>query len=66
MVVRVFGEFVERNLTHYPAGLAVSFVGGVAAYFEELLTAVLEKYGLRVGTIVASPAEGLLKFHDGK
>lgn len=66
MAERVFGEFVERNLTHYPAGLRVSFVGGVAAHFEELLTEVLQKYGLRAGTIVASPAEGLLRYHYGK
>lgn len=66
MVDKTFGEFIERNLLQYPAGLPVSFVGGVAAHFEQMLRPVLEKYNLQVGTIVESPAEGLLKYHYGE
>lgn len=64
MVRRAFGEFAERNLMRYPAGLEVSFVGSVALHFEEVLRETMEKYGLRVGTVVASPAVGLLKYHE--
>lgn len=64
-VAECFGEFVAHNLVHYPEGLEVSFVGGVAAAFEPLLRDVLNHYGLDAGMIAASPAEGLLKYHEG-
>lgn len=65
MILRSFRDFAERNLSRYPAGLPVSFVGGVAAHFSELLCEVLEAEGYRVETIVESPAKGLLKYHHG-
>lgn len=66
MVERAFGEFAERNLACYPEGLEVSFVGSVALHFEEVLRDTMNKYGLRVGSVVGSPAAGLLKYHHGK
>ena len=66
MVRRSFGEFASRNLSRYPQGLLVSFVGGIAARFGELLRETLEAEGYRIGTIVESPAEGLLKYHHGR
>ena len=66
MVRRSFGEFASRNLSRYPHGLPVSFVGGVAAHFEALLREVLAEEGYRVENIVESPAEGLLKYHHGR
>ena len=66
MVRRSFGDFAFRNLSRYPQGLAVSFVGGVAAHFEALLREALAAEGYRIGTIVESPAEGLLKYHHGR
>ena len=66
MVRRSFGEFASRNLSRYPQGLPVSFVGGIAARFGELLRETLEAEGYRIGTIVESPAEGLLKYHHGR
>lgn len=65
MVLRSFRDFAERNLSRYPAGLPVSFVGGVAAHFEELLREALQSEGYRVEKIVESPAEGLLSYHHG-
>ena len=66
MVRRSFGEFASRNLSRYPQGLPVSFVGGIAARFGELLRETLEAEDYRIGTIVESPAEGLLKYHHGR
>lgn len=66
MVLRCFGEFAERNLYRYPAGLPVGFVGGVAAHFEPLLREAMEARGRRVVRIVESPVEELLKYHDGE
>lgn len=66
MVVGAFREFVRRNLSRYPAGLPVACIGGVAAHFEELLREALAAEGYRIGTIVESPAEGLVAYHHGE
>ena len=66
MVLRSFGDFAERNLSRYPKGLPVSFVGGIAAHFGELLREALAGAGYEVKEIIKSPAEGLLKYHHGK
>ena len=67
MILRSFRDFADRNLSRYPAGLPVSFIGGIAANFSELLREALETASYRVKTIVESPAEGLMKYHhEGK
>ena len=66
MVLRSFGDFAERNLSRYPKGLPVSFVGGIAAHFGELLREALAGAGYEVKEIIESPAEELLKYHHGK
>lgn len=66
MVVGAFREFARRNLSGYPRGLTVGCIGGVAAHFEELLREALVAEGYRVGTIVESPAEGLIAYHHGE
>ena len=66
MVVRSFGEFAARNLSGYPAGLPVAFVGGVAAHFEEPLREAMAAAGGEVVRIVCSPAEELWKYHGGE
>lgn len=66
MFVRSFGEFAARNLSGYPAGLPVAFVGGVAAHFEEPLREAMAAAGREVVRIVCSPAEELWKYHGGE
>ncbi len=66
MVLRSFRDFAERNLSRYPKGLPVSFVGGIAAHFEAPLREALRTAGYEVHDIIESPAEGLLKYHHGK
>lgn len=66
MVVRSFGEFAARNLSGYPTGLPVAFVGGVAAHFEEPLREAMAAAGREVVRIVCSPAEELWKYHGGE
>lgn len=65
MVHGSFRDFAARNLSRYPADLPVSFVGGVAAHFEELLREAMHEAGRRVQLIVQSPAEGLIAYHHG-
>ena len=66
MVSQIFREFARRNLKRYPAGLTVACLGGIAAHFEQPLREALADEGLRVGTIVESPAEGLIRYHHGE
>lgn len=66
MVVRSFGEFAACNLSGYPAGLPVAFVGGVAAHFEEPLREAMAAAGREVVRIVCSPAEEIWKYHGGE
>ena len=66
MVVRSFGEFAARNLSGYPAGLPVAFVGGGAAHSEEPLREAMAAAGREVVRIVCSPAEELWKYHGGE
>ena len=66
MLLDAFREFARRNLSRYPRGVTVSCVGGIAAHFEEILREALTAEGYRVGTIVESPAEGLILYHHGE
>lgn len=66
MVAASFRDFARRNLSCYPAGLPVSFVGGIAGHFAQLLRETLAEEGYKVEKIVESPAEGLLEYHHGE
>ena len=66
MVAASFRDFARRNLSRYPAGLPVSFVGGIAGHFAQLLRETLASEGYQVEKIVESPAEGLLEYHHGE
>ena len=66
MVSQAFREFARRNLKRYPAGLTVACLGGIAAHFEQPLREALADEGFRVGTIVESPAQGLIRYHHGE
>lgn len=57
-----FEMLAKRALSQYDIDrLEVNFVGSVAAVFENFLTEVLEKYGMKKGVIVRSPIENLVK-----
>ena len=57
-----FERLAERSLAQYDTDrLKVNFVGSVAAIFEDILTEVLQKYGMTKGVIVRSPIDNLVK-----
>lgn len=57
-----FERLAERSLAQYDTDrLKVNFVGSVAAIFEDILTEVLQKYGMNKGVIVRSPIDNLVK-----
>lgn len=66
LVVRAFKSFFIRNIVQYPAAneLDVNFVGSIAFYYRPLLEEAAAQCGCRIGTVVKSPMEGLVKFHS--
>ena len=57
-----FERLAQRSLSQYDTDrLKINFVGSVAAIFEDILTEVLEKYGMSKGIIVRSPIDNLVK-----
>lgn len=65
MVYSTFSDFANLHLSRYGRReLPVSFVGSIAWYFRTQLSLVLQTLGYRVGTILKSPMEGLITYHQ--
>ncbi|AKD02495.1 hypothetical protein POKO110462_12290 [Pontibacter korlensis] len=66
MIYENFSEFFERHVLKYDGheSLPVNFVGSVAFHFSDILKQVAKKYGLCVETIIKSPIEGLILYHQ--
>ena len=60
-----FCQFFEQIVSLYPDYKSYEFncVGSVGWYFQDILKPVVERYGMRVGTLLRTPMEGLVKFH---
>ena len=65
LVTDAFRKFFDRIVTHYPDYQTYTFnaVGSVAYFFKPLLQPVVEAYGMKMGTILQAPMEGLIKYH---
>lgn len=56
-----FVTLAKRSLSQYNTeSLTANFVGSVAAVFEDILSEVLEEFGIKKGVIVRSPIENLV------
>jgi glucosamine kinase len=66
MIYENFSEFFERHVLKYKdhENLPVNFVGSIAFHFSDILKQVAQKYGLHVETIIKSPSEGLISYHQ--
>ncbi|MBD1398565.1 hypothetical protein H9Q13_15440 [Pontibacter sp. JH31] len=66
MIYENFEEFFERHVSKYEGfgELPVNFVGSIAFHFADTLKLVAKKYGAHIGTIISSPSEGLIKYHQ--
>ena len=65
MVYSAFSDFVNLQLSRYGRPeLPVSFVGSIAWYYQAQLSLVLQTLGYHVGTILKSPLEGLITYHQ--
>ena len=65
LVTDAFRKFFTRIVTHYPDYKQYTFnaVGSVAYFFKPLLQKVVEEFGMRMGTVLQAPMEGLIKYH---
>jgi N-acetylglucosamine kinase-like BadF-type ATPase len=66
MVYDSFKEFLTRNVFKYTnyKKLDIHFVGSVAFYFKDVLIKIADEDGLKIGRIIKSPMDGLIKFHS--
>ena len=65
LVTDAFRKFFERIVTHYPDYQSYTFnsVGSVGYYFKPLLEKVVEEFGMKMGTVLQAPMEGLIQYH---
>ncbi len=65
LVFNAFKAFFVRNITQYPSYMTydVNFIGSIAHYYRPVLEEAAKACGCKVGTVIKSPMEGLIKFH---
>lgn len=67
MVIDNFRQFFRRNLTAYQRqDLPVGFVGSMAFYYCSELKVAAEAEGYCIGTVLKSPLEGLIAYHQAE
>jgi hypothetical protein len=66
LVKGCFKDFIEAFVLRFEGAetMKVSFVGSVAFHFQDLLRESLDEYGLAMGEVMASPAEGLIRYYQ--
>lgn len=66
LVLRSFKAFFVRNVCQYPQhkSAKVGFIGSIAYYYKDVLVKAAEECGCTVGTIIKSPMEGLIAYHN--
>lgn len=65
LVVDSFRQFLQRNVAPYRRrDLSVSAVGSIAWYYQAQLEQAAVAEGMRVGTVLRSPLDGLVAYHS--
>ena len=66
LVKGCFKDFIEAFVLRFEGAetMKVSFVGSVAFHFQDLLRESLADYGLAMGEVMPSPAEGLIRYYQ--
>ena len=65
LVLNSFKSFLKRNVMQYDYHYTpVHFIGSVAYYYKDVLAQAADEMGIRLGTILKSPMEGLIKYHQ--
>lgn len=67
LVVEEFERFFVRNISVYQRReLPVNFVGSIAWFFRAQLEEAAQNTGFRIGCVLRSPMEGLLRYHGAE
>lgn len=67
LIIDEFERFFKRNIRVYKRpDLPVNFVGSIAWFFKSQLEEAACNSGFRIGCVLRSPMEGLLRYHGGK
>jgi len=66
LVSGAFDAFIQRNILLYGEEKStLAFVGSIAEGFREILLERVEAAGFEMGEVMASPADGLVRYHFG-
>jgi hypothetical protein len=59
-----FQEFINVNIKDFKdyKTIACHFVGSISFYYQDILTRVCERNGIRVGKILQKPIEGIFNY----
>ncbi|MHC1707380.1 MAG: ATPase [Bacteroidales bacterium] len=65
MVTNNFRYFVHKNILKFSdyKDLNIGFTGSVALHFSDQLKKAASEKGIQISSIIASPVEGLVKYH---
>lgn len=65
LLLKVFREFVKLRICAYDnyQDYKLYFIGSIAFYYKDALTAALASYGLEIEDILKRPIESLVQFH---
>ncbi|ADV42428.1 ATPase [Bacteroides helcogenes] len=64
VVAGSFEAFLRRNIMQYDyRHNKAHFIGSVAFHYKEVLEDVAKQLDVRLGTVIKSPMEGLIKYH---
>jgi len=65
LVYDSFDEFLIRNVYKYLdyQKLNIHFIGSVAYYFKDILLKIAKEHELKIGNIIRSPIDNLVKYH---
>lgn len=64
LILNSFIAFLKRNVMQYDyKEYPVNFIGSIAHYYKEILAEAVQQTGIRLGQILQSPMEGLIRYH---
>ena len=66
LIFEEFRLFISRNVSQYRRikSLKIGFVGSIAVNFTDILKEAVESFGYKMGKIVATPMDGLARYHS--